>query len=328
MDIFWYALTGVLFAGYLALESLDFGVGMLFFLARTEEDREQLRRTVVPLFLANEVWLVAFVGLLFGALPLLEGELLHALRSPMVVLLCAWFLRDGGLWFRAAHPALGWRRTWDVVIPVTSLVLAAGWGAVLATLIRGLSTSSAGHPVATAQAPLHPFSLACAAVVVAGSLRQGTLFVARNLSVGSAFGARTERLTRQLTWLLLALILVTAVIGLTVCHAPVALTVYGVLPAIAVYGSGSAHCAGRTARALLLGTAPVVALPVAVGLANGTTVLATRSGQGELKLSSAIADSATLHLLSATVFPALIAVAFAQMWIWRVFPSRSDSSPD
>ncbi|QHC21427.1 cytochrome d ubiquinol oxidase subunit II [Streptomyces sp. GS7] len=319
MDIFWYALTGLLFTGYLALECLDFGVGMLFLFARTEQDRERLRRTVVPLFLANEVWLVAFIGLLSGALPLLEGELLHALRIPVVVLLCAWFLRDAGLWFRTMHPGLRWRRTWDAVIPATSLVLAASWGAVLATLIRGLSTSGTGHAVATAKDLLHPFSLACAAVVTVGSLRQGTLFAAPNLPAGTALAARTGRLTRQLTYPLIALILLTTVIGLTVCPAPAALAVCGILSTIAVYGSARDHAAGRTTRALLQGTVPLVALPAAIGLINGTTALATRSGEGVLTLSNTIADPTTLTLLSVTILPTLIAVAFAQRWIWRVF---------
>ncbi|MGD3111888.1 cytochrome d ubiquinol oxidase subunit II [Streptomyces sp. YGL11-2] len=326
MDVFWYALTGLLFVGYLALESLDFGVGMLFFLARTEPDRERMHRTVVPLFLANEVWLVAFVGLLFGALPFLEGELLHAVRLPVVMLVCAWILRDAALWFRTALPGAGWRRTWDVVLPVMSLVLAAGWGSVLAVLVRGLSTDGDGHAVATFADLVHPFSLACALVAVAASLRQGTLFVITKLPDDSATGARAGVLAQRLAWLLPALILVTAVMGAAVTDAPVAVAVIGILAAAAVYGSDRARVAGRAGQALSLGAAPLVALPVMIGLVNGTTVLAARSGEGALTLSRAIADSSTLALLSSIVLPALIAVALGQLWFWRVFPRASHQS--
>ncbi|WP_149179213.1 cytochrome d ubiquinol oxidase subunit II [Streptomyces sp. TRM49041] len=319
MDIFWYALIGLLFTGYLALESIDFGVGLLFLLAREERDRERLRRGVVPLFLANEVWLVATVGLLFGALPLLEGELLHALRTPVVLLLSAWYLRDAALWFRTAHPGAGWRRTWDVVLPAASLVLAAGWGAVLAALIRGLSTDGHGHAVAAAGDVAHPLALLGAALVVAACLRQGTLFTARRLPHDSPLLGRLNRFSRPLTRCLLGLVLLAAVRAAGVTDAPVTVLLVGVLAAAGVYASERSAAAGRPGTALLLGAAPLLALPVTVGLANGTTVLATRSGEGALVLSDAVADPASLTLLSMTVLPALIAVAFGQVWMWRVF---------
>ncbi|SES11176.1 cytochrome d ubiquinol oxidase subunit II [Streptomyces sp. yr375] len=319
MDVFYYALVGLLLAGYLALESVDFGIGMLLPFADTEPGRARLRRCVVPLFLANEVWLVAFGGLLFGALPRLEGELLYALRLPFLVVLCAWFLRDAALWFRTAHPGVGWRRTWDTVLPAASLILAAGWGTVLATLIRGLSTNADGHAVADMSDLTHPFTLLCEVLAVAGSLRQGSLFAARGLPEGNALRVRFGRLTRILTPVLLVLLLLTGAAGAAVTDAPAAAVLVAVLAAAAVYGSDRVQATGRTAPALLLGTAPLLALPAMVGVANGTTVLATRSGTGSLELSRAIADSASLALLSATVLPVLIAVAFGQVWIWRVF---------
>ncbi|WP_372410192.1 cytochrome d ubiquinol oxidase subunit II [Streptomyces luteireticuli] len=316
MDVFWYALVGLLLTGYLVLESIDFGVGMLIPLADTEAGRVRLRRTIVPLFLVNEVWLVAFGGLLFGALPLLEGELLHAQRTPVVVLLCAWFLRDAALWFRHASPGTAWRRAWDAVLPVTSLVLAAGWGIVLATLVRGLSTGDNGRADATAGDIFHPFSLLCAALVVVAGLRQGALFAGRGLPEGDALRARLDRTAKVLTPVLAGLLLVTAAVGAAVTDSPVTV---GVVAAVCVYASHLARGAGRTVPALLLGGVPLLALPVMVGFAHGSTVLATRSGAGDLALSRAIADDASLTLLSATVLPTLVAVALGQVWIWREF---------
>ncbi|WP_328791402.1 MULTISPECIES: cytochrome d ubiquinol oxidase subunit II [unclassified Streptomyces] len=322
MDVFWYALTGLLLAGYLALESVDFGMGMLFWFARTERDRERARRAVVPLFLANEVWLVAFVGLLLGALPLLEGELLTALRVPVVMVLGAWVLRDAALWFRTALPSGGWRRLWDVVLPVASLVLALVWGTLLAALIRGLSTDGNGRAVAVLSDLVDPFSLACAAVVVVGSLRQGVLFAARRLPEADPDQIRLAGLAGRLHWPLVGLALLAAVAAAGVTGAPVAVILVGVAAAVGTYASERLRTAGRPGAALLLGTAPLVALPAAIGVVNGTTVLATRSGEGALTLSEAIADSASLGLLAVGVLPVLAAVAFGQVWMWRVFAPR------
>ncbi|MFJ5121793.1 cytochrome d ubiquinol oxidase subunit II [Kitasatospora sp. NPDC088548] len=319
MDVFWYALVGLLLAGYLALESIDFGIGMLMPFADTEAGRVRMRRAIVPRFLANEVWLVAFGGLLFGALPVAEGELLRALRLPFLAVLCAWFLRDGALWFRPAYEGARWRRTWDIVLSAASLVLAAGWGAVLGMLVRGLSVGPDGHSVAAAADLVHPFTLLCAALAVAGCLRQGLLCAARSLPEGNPVRVGFGRLTRVLTPVLLLLPLLVVVAAAVVTDAPVVVGVVGVLTAAAVYASDRVQATGRTGAALLLGAAPLVALPVLVGAVNGTTVLATHSGQGGLELSRAIADSGSLTLLAAIVLPALVPVTLGQFWFWRVF---------
>ncbi|MFE5401269.1 cytochrome d ubiquinol oxidase subunit II [Streptomyces sp. NPDC056580] len=323
MDVFWYALTGLLLAGYLALEGADFGVGMLMPFAGPETGRARLRRSVVPLFLANEVWLVAFGGLLFGALPVAEGEVLRALRLPFLAVLTAWFLRDGALWFRTAHGGAGWRRTWDATLAAASLVLAAGWGVLLGMLVRGLSTSSDGHPVVTAADLAHPFTLLCGALAVTGSLRQGSLHAARRLPEGSPLRVLLGRLTRVLTPVLLVLPLLVVATAGTVTDAPVAVGAVAALAAAGVYASDRVQATGRTGAALVLGAAPLAALPAMVGAANGTTVLATRSGAGGLELAGAVADSGSLALLTATVLPALVFVALGQLWFWRVFaPQR------
>ncbi|MGW4288013.1 cytochrome d ubiquinol oxidase subunit II [Streptomyces sp. NPDC004673] len=319
MDVFWYALLGFLLAGYLALESLDFGVGMLMPFADEESDRARMRRTIVPLFLANEVWLVAFGGLLFGALPVAEGELLQALRLPFLAVLCAWFLRDAALWFRTAHEGVRWRRTWDIVLAGASFVLAAGWGAVLGMLVRGLSIGSHGHAVAAVGDLLHPFTLLCACLAVAGSLRQGSLFAARGLPEGSSPRAALGRVTRVSTPVLLLLPVLVAAFGVMATPAPAAVATIALLACAAVYASDRVQATGRTGLALLLGAAPLVALPALVGAANGTTVLATRTGGNSLALSGAIADSASLTLLAVIVLPALVLVVAAQLWFWRVF---------
>lgn len=74
------ALLVILFCGYFVLGSLDYGVALVA-TGRAELDR------ISPFFLGNEVWLVAAVGLLFGAFPLNEGELLGAYRVPVALAL-------------------------------------------------------------------------------------------------------------------------------------------------------------------------------------------------------------------------------------------------
>ena len=79
MELAWYALLGAFFAGYLVLGGYDYGVGLLLARRTTPAGRRAALNAVGPFFLGNEVWLVAAVGILFGAFPTLEGELLSGL---------------------------------------------------------------------------------------------------------------------------------------------------------------------------------------------------------------------------------------------------------
>ncbi|MFI6481964.1 cytochrome d ubiquinol oxidase subunit II [Nonomuraea sp. NPDC050663] len=138
MDIVWLAVFSALLIGYFALEGFDLGVGLLLpFLGRDRDRRDAMIGAIAPFVLANEVWLVALAGVLFGVYPSLEAEVLLALYPLIVVMLLSWVLRDAGLWFRRRIPGQGWRSFWEFAIFIGSLGLALGWGMVLFALATG-----------------------------------------------------------------------------------------------------------------------------------------------------------------------------------------------
>ncbi|MFC7639863.1 cytochrome d ubiquinol oxidase subunit II [Streptosporangium lutulentum] len=101
MDILWFGVFALLLIGYFALEGFDIGLGMLLpVLGRTQKDRDRIVSAMAPFVLANEVWLVAVAGVLFGVFPSIEGDVLFGLYPLVVSLLVSWILRDAGLWFR------------------------------------------------------------------------------------------------------------------------------------------------------------------------------------------------------------------------------------
>ncbi|GII93738.1 cytochrome d ubiquinol oxidase subunit II [Sinosporangium siamense] len=138
MDIIWFCALAFLLVGYFALEGFDLGLGMLLpILGRTQEERDRIVAGMAPFVLANEVWLVAAVGVLFGAFPQLEGKALSGLYPLIVSLLVTWILRDAGLWFRRRLDGRRWRGFWDTVIAVASLGLSFTWGLAIAGMARG-----------------------------------------------------------------------------------------------------------------------------------------------------------------------------------------------
>jgi cytochrome bd ubiquinol oxidase subunit II len=140
MEIFWFGVLAVLLLGYFALEGFDIGLGILLpVLGQSQAGRDRLVGAMAPFVLAGEVWLVALAGVLFGAFPALEGEVLSGLYPLVVALLLSWIVRDAGLWFRRRADGAAWRGLWDAAICLGSAGLALTWGMTLVALANGLS---------------------------------------------------------------------------------------------------------------------------------------------------------------------------------------------
>ncbi|WP_433496240.1 cytochrome d ubiquinol oxidase subunit II [Sphaerimonospora sp. CA-214678] len=151
MEILWFGTLAVLLIGYFALEGFDIGLGMLLpVLGRTPAGRDRLVGAMGPFVLANEVWLVALVGTLLGAFPILEGRVIGGLYPLVVVLLLSWILRDAGLWFRRRVGGAAWRSWWDAALCLGSAGLALTWGMVLTAVVRGLPQDALFDPLGIA----------------------------------------------------------------------------------------------------------------------------------------------------------------------------------
>ena len=123
-------MLGLFFAAYFVLGGLDYGVALI---SRGPADLDR----VGPFFLGNEVWLVAAVGLLFGAYPLNEGELLSQQRVPVAVALLGVVLVTVGYGLRLLRRASGSSSgtpkvgVLDGVARIGGALALLGWGAAL-----------------------------------------------------------------------------------------------------------------------------------------------------------------------------------------------------
>ena len=68
----WFWLVAVMITAYVVLDGFDLGAGVLHLLiAKTDQERRTVIRTIGPVWDGNEVWLVAGGGTLYFAFPLL-----------------------------------------------------------------------------------------------------------------------------------------------------------------------------------------------------------------------------------------------------------------
>ncbi|MCC7077407.1 MAG: cytochrome d ubiquinol oxidase subunit II [Acidimicrobiia bacterium] len=135
----WFALITVLWAGFFVLEGFDFGVGMLVpVLGRDDTDRRVLRATVAPVWDGNEVWLVVAGAAMFAAFPDWYATMFSAFYLPLFAVLLGLILRACAFEFRDKSTHLHWRRTWDWLMGVSSLLVPLLVGVAFGGLLGGL----------------------------------------------------------------------------------------------------------------------------------------------------------------------------------------------
>ncbi|GGS13458.1 cytochrome d ubiquinol oxidase subunit II [Actinokineospora fastidiosa] len=308
MVTLWFVLLGVLFAGYFALAGADYGTALLMRAAPPERRREVLAATG-PFFLGNEVWLVAAVGVLFGAFPRLEGELLSALYPVLVALLVALIGYTAAVQLRGRWHA-GAKAGWDALIVGGAGIVAVGWGVFLGALLNGLPLDADGHRSGSLFSPVAVVSgLAFAALVAV----HGAVFLTWRSTVD------VRRLVPVLSRA--AAVLVGAVVALA------AVGVTGVEPLIAVPGAVAVIALVLVAPRLsparaTLCTGLACGLPVLViGAARWPVALAsTADPAGTLTVAEAAAGPATLGVLvwfAALVLPLVAAFQGMCWWAFR-----------
>lgn len=135
----WFLLIAVLFVGFFFLEGFDFGVGMsTTILAKNDTERRVLINSIGPFWDANEVWLITAGGAMFAAFPHWYATLFSGFYIPLVFVLLALIGRGVAFEFRGKVGSQVWKKTWDIVIFLGSLLPPLLFGVVFACLIQGV----------------------------------------------------------------------------------------------------------------------------------------------------------------------------------------------
>ncbi|WP_419963023.1 cytochrome d ubiquinol oxidase subunit II [Pantoea vagans] len=86
---------------YLLLDGTDLGVGMLFCWFHDDEQRALMTHSILPVWDANETWLVLAAGALLALFPPVYALLFSQLSVPLFVMLLALLVRAMALEYRA-----------------------------------------------------------------------------------------------------------------------------------------------------------------------------------------------------------------------------------
>jgi cytochrome d ubiquinol oxidase subunit II len=146
MPTLWYWIVAVMVTAYVVLDGFDLGAGAIYLaVAKTDDERRRVLRSIGPVWDGNEVWLLAAGGTLYFAFPQLYASSFSGFYLPLMVVLWLLMLRGIGIEFRAHVRNPVWQHFFDVVFSVSSILLAVFFGAALGNVVRGVPLDATGY---------------------------------------------------------------------------------------------------------------------------------------------------------------------------------------
>lgn len=177
IHIFWFVLIGVLLAGYAFLDGFDLGVGIVFYTAKTDEERRLFMNSIGPIWDGNEVWLVTFGGALFAAFPEVYATSFSAFYLPFMLLLVGLVFRAVSLEFRSKVKSEKWRRAWDFAFFASSTLIAFLFGVAVGNSMVGLPIDSQREYVGNLGHLLGLYPMLIGALVVSLFALHGSVYL-------------------------------------------------------------------------------------------------------------------------------------------------------
>ena len=326
LNILWFVLVAVLYAGFFFLEGFDFGVGMLLpALGRKDVERRAIINTIGPHWDGNEVWLIVAGGATFAAFPQWYATLFSGFYLGFFLLLFALIVRGVGFEFRSKLSAARWRYGWDWAIAVSSFVAAFLLGVVFTNLVRGVPINAAMQYTGGFFTLLNPISLLGGLTVVMLFLFHGANFLTLKLSDGLRERARNATRTYFTAVLLFALGLFAALL-----FTPSAFSTKGVFSAVLPVLAAASLVVSRVMMgkkkegwAFICSSLAVVLTVAALFTALFPNVMvSTTNPANNLTIYNASSSPYTLKVLSIIAAVMVPVVLAYQTWTYVIFRKR------
>ena len=179
LQLIWFALVGVLMAGYAILDGFDLGVGILHLFARDDNERRVFMNSIGPLWDGNEVWLVVFGGALFAAFPAAYAAAFSGFYTGFMLLLCCLIFRGVSMEFRSKQPWPWWRQSWDVAFSLSSITATFLYGVVVGNCMQGLPLGPDGDLTRSLDVAdlLNPYSILIGIFAVYTFAMHGSIYL-------------------------------------------------------------------------------------------------------------------------------------------------------
>lgn len=139
LQILWFILVAVLWAGYLILEGYGLGTGMLLrILGKTDEERGQMVHAIGPHWDGNEVWLLTAGGATFASSPEWYAVMFSGMYLALFLILLCLIGRISAIEWRNKVNTVSWRNRWDNVHTIAAWLVPILLGVAFGNLVQGM----------------------------------------------------------------------------------------------------------------------------------------------------------------------------------------------
>jgi cytochrome bd ubiquinol oxidase subunit II len=324
MDFLWLLTVGLLAAGYFALASADYGVGVLLrTIGRDPAERRRVLGAIGPFFLGNEVWLVALAGVLLGVFPKFEGRLFSGAYPLVLVIVLGIVVFTVAAQLRGRLD-LGRKAFWDSLLSAGAIAAAVGWGLLLGAMLKGLPLGADGYPTGSFDGLLDPVTALSGALTLALFSVHGAAFLAvRSTHDIARRAVRTARLLVTPTLACLGAVVVAAAVSIEIAQPALILVGVALMVVLLLVARLTV---GRVMAVVCTGAACVLPVFMAAVAHLPNALVSSVEGGAALPYSAAGSSANTLAQVGWLALPVVPVVVACQLMTWWAFRRRVDSS--
>ena len=323
----WFFVVGVFFVGYFVLDGFDFGVGMsLPFLGRDEVSRRQVINTIGPVWDLNETWVIVAGACLFAAFPEWYATLFSGFYLPLLLILLALILRGVSFEYRHQREGLAWKRGFDRMIVIGSVVPALLWGVAFGNIVQGVPIDADKEFTGSLLTLLNPYGLWVGVTTLLLFFLHGLYFV--GLKADGRVKEDAHALARR--WAIPTILFAAGTVVWTTAiamdrDAPALAVVIGcgVAAALALIGSAVANLRERDGWAFALGAVTIVTAVLTLWFALFPFVMPSSTDPAfSLTIENASSTDYTLGVMTWAAVIFLPGILAYQAWTYWVFRKR------
>ncbi len=177
LQIIWFILIGILFAGYSVLDGFDLGIGSLLPILTKNDDEKVsvLFRSIGPVWDGNEVWLITAGGALFAAFPHAYATVFSGFYLALMIVLFGLILRAVSIEFFTLET--GNKGIWAKTFFLGSIIPSILFGVALGNVILGVPLDAKMEFTGNFFTLLRPFPLATGLLGLIAIMMQGLTYV-------------------------------------------------------------------------------------------------------------------------------------------------------
>lgn len=178
LALLWYLVMGVATLAYTLLDGFDLGVGALHLFARTDEQRRIFLNSIGPVWDGNEVWIVIMMGGLLAGFPNAYATVFSGFYTLLMFLIAGLIFRAVAIEFRSKRESPAWRRFWDAIFSLSSILVGFVIGLLLGNMIEGIPLNASQDYIGTFSQFFKPYSIIVGITSVALFAMHGTIYLA------------------------------------------------------------------------------------------------------------------------------------------------------